>query len=209
PWSRVGDRVLDELDRPAGARDLCGAHRGHEDVPIGLLWCFGWCSGLAGLLLFRPGNGHLPDVCPRRRVTRDLRESKPAGFHGPPFENSKCGPTVTNHDPYSLPFSGTVVTSVSRECSITVNRQVLVPVWWCGESFWPGSKVTSTAVALAVFPSSFSMMSRWESWVTFTALSWSWSSANVTATPTPMPAASVNRVRIMIISLTALAPSCW
>ena len=42
------------------------------------------------------------------------------------------------------------------------------PVWRCGESFWPGSKVTSTTVALAAFPSSFSMMSRWESWVTFT-----------------------------------------
>jgi hypothetical protein len=70
-----------------------------------------------------------------------------------------------------------------------------VPVWWCGESFWPGSKVTSTTVALAAFPSSFSMMSRRESWVTFTALWWSWSAANVTATPTPMPAASVNKVR--------------
>src|SRR5262245_39347970 len=60
--------------------------------------------------------------------------------------------------------------------------------------------VTSFTVALASFPSSFSMMSHWDSWVTFTALWWSWSAANVTATPTPTPAASVNKIRIMVIS---------
>ena len=33
PWSRVGDRALDELEGPAGARDLGDTHRGHEDSP--------------------------------------------------------------------------------------------------------------------------------------------------------------------------------
>src|SRR5438270_5049072 len=47
PWSRVGDRALDELEGPPGARDLGDTHRGHEDVPICLLWCNGWCHGLA------------------------------------------------------------------------------------------------------------------------------------------------------------------
>jgi len=42
------------------------------------------------------------------------------------------------------------------------------PAWRCGESFWLGSKVNSTTVALAAFPSIFSMISRWDSWVTFT-----------------------------------------
>src|SRR3954453_22600767 len=38
-----------------------------------------------GLLFVRLGNGHLPGVRPRRRVTRARREPKSAGFHGPPF----------------------------------------------------------------------------------------------------------------------------
>src|SRR5262249_7214668 len=49
PWSRVGDRALDELEGPAGARDLGDTHRGLEDVHIGRLWCYGWCYGLAGI----------------------------------------------------------------------------------------------------------------------------------------------------------------
>src|SRR5262249_17689096 len=79
-----------------------------------------------GLLFVRLGNGHLPGVRPRRRVTRARREPKSAGFHAPPFGSSKCGRTVTSHHPYSLPFSGTVVSLVSRECRITARRRVLV-----------------------------------------------------------------------------------
>src|SRR5262249_43557871 len=62
PWSRVGDRALDELEGPAGARDLGDTHRGLEDVHIGLLWCYGWCYGLAGMLESRP-----PVGTPRRQ----------------------------------------------------------------------------------------------------------------------------------------------
>src|SRR5262249_43782903 len=43
PWSRVGDRALDELEGPAGARDLGDTHRGHEIPP--------------GLSVFRLGQG--------------------------------------------------------------------------------------------------------------------------------------------------------
>src|SRR5262249_39291585 len=57
-------------------------------------------------------------------VTRARREPKSAG--GPPFGSSKCSRTVTSHDPYSLPFSRTVVSLVSRECRITARRRVLV-----------------------------------------------------------------------------------
>src|SRR5262249_20332744 len=49
PWSRVGDRALDELEGPAGARDLGDTHRGLEDVHIGLLSCYAWCYGLVGI----------------------------------------------------------------------------------------------------------------------------------------------------------------
>ena len=59
-----------------------------------------------------------------RRVTRARREPKSAGFHGPPFGSSKCGRTVTSHDPYSLPFSGTVTSLASRGCRITARRRV-------------------------------------------------------------------------------------
>src|SRR5215831_14696866 len=37
PWSRVGDRAPDDLEGPAGARDLGDTHRVLEDVHIGLL----------------------------------------------------------------------------------------------------------------------------------------------------------------------------
>jgi SRSO17 transposase len=53
------------------------------------------------------------------------REPKSVGFHGPPFGSSKCSRTVTSHDPYSLPISGTVVSLVSRGCRITARRRVL------------------------------------------------------------------------------------
>src|SRR5262245_38807237 len=43
PWSRVGDRALDELEGTARTADLPGTHRGLEDFHIGLLWCYGWC----------------------------------------------------------------------------------------------------------------------------------------------------------------------
>src|SRR4051794_36882311 len=49
PWSRVGDRALDEFEGPAGAGDLRGAHVRHGRTPLGLLWCYGWCYGLAGI----------------------------------------------------------------------------------------------------------------------------------------------------------------
>src|SRR5262249_20531743 len=55
PRSRGGDRALDELDRPAGAGDLGHRHRGHEDTPIGLLGCYGWCCCLAGITVCSPG----------------------------------------------------------------------------------------------------------------------------------------------------------
>src|SRR5262249_48968950 len=55
PWSRVGDRRLDELEGPAGARDLGDTHRGLEDVHIGRLWCYGWCYGLAGITVCSAG----------------------------------------------------------------------------------------------------------------------------------------------------------
>src|SRR5262249_46314879 len=55
PWSRVGDRALDELEGPAGARDLGDTHRGHAEVHIGLLWCYGWCYGLAGITVCSAG----------------------------------------------------------------------------------------------------------------------------------------------------------
>src|SRR3954463_3686411 len=77
-----------------------------------------------GLLFVRLGNGHLPGVRPRRRATRARREPESAGFHGPPFGSSKCGRTVTRHDPYSLPFSGTVVSLASRGSRITARRRV-------------------------------------------------------------------------------------
>src|SRR3954468_20528310 len=77
-----------------------------------------------GLLFVRLGNGHLPGVRPRRRVTRARRPPESAGFHGPPFGSSKCGRTVTSHDPYSLPFSGTVVSLASRGYRITARRRV-------------------------------------------------------------------------------------
>src|SRR5262245_45917877 len=79
-----------------------------------------------GLLLLRLGNGHLLGGHPRRRVTRARRGPESDGFQGPPFGSSKCSRTVTTHDPYSLPFSGTVVSLVSRECRITARRRVLV-----------------------------------------------------------------------------------
>src|SRR5262249_7307471 len=79
-----------------------------------------------GLLFVRLGNGHLPGVRPRRRVTRARREPKSAGFHGPPFGSSKCSRTVTSHNPYSLPFSRTVASLVSLGCRITARRRVLV-----------------------------------------------------------------------------------
>src|SRR3954465_2956287 len=78
-----------------------------------------------GSLFVRPGHGHVPGVRPRRRVTRARREPKSAGFHGPPFGSSKCRRTVTSHDPYSLPVSGTVVSLVSRGCRIPARRRVL------------------------------------------------------------------------------------
>src|SRR5262245_35474195 len=78
-----------------------------------------------GLLFFRLGNGDLPDVRPRSRVTRTRRGPDSDGFHGPPFGSSKCSRTVTTHDPYSLPFSGTVVSLVSRGCRTTARRRVL------------------------------------------------------------------------------------
>jgi hypothetical protein len=40
------------------------------------------------------------------------------------------------------------------------------PGWRCAASTWPGASVTSTIVAFAFFPSSFSMMSFWESSLT-------------------------------------------
>src|SRR5262249_600345 len=67
-------------------------------------------TGSPGLLFVRLGNGHLPGVRPRRRVTRARREPKSPGFHGPPF----------------LTFSGTVVSLVSRGCRITARRRALV-----------------------------------------------------------------------------------
>src|SRR3954453_8844240 len=74
-------------------------------------------SGEFATLLARPSrwraaDDSLPGVRPRRRVTRARREPKSAGFHGPPFGSLKCGRTVTSHDPYSLPFSGTVASLV-------------------------------------------------------------------------------------------------
>src|SRR5579864_1864531 len=45
-----------------------------------------------GLLFVRLGNGHLPAVRPRRRVTRARCEPKSAGFHGPPFGSSDVQP---------------------------------------------------------------------------------------------------------------------
>jgi hypothetical protein len=40
------------------------------------------------------------------------------------------------------------------------------PGWRCAASTWPGASVTSTIVAFAFFPSSFSMISFWESTLT-------------------------------------------
>src|SRR5262245_52746892 len=81
-----------------------------------------------GLHFLRLGNGHLLGVRPRRRVTRARSGPESDGFHGPPFGSSKCSQTVTTHDPYSVPFSGTVVSLVSRECRTTARRRVRVLV---------------------------------------------------------------------------------
>src|SRR5262249_38874455 len=126
PWSRVGDRSLDELEGPAGARDLGDTHRGHEDVLSVACGVTVAVTVSPGLLFVRLGNGHLPGVRPRGGWTGARREPKSAGFHGPPFGSSKCGRTVTSHDPYSLPFSGTVTSLASRGCRITARRRVLV-----------------------------------------------------------------------------------
>src|SRR4051794_33453020 len=77
-----------------------------------------------GLLFVRLGNGHLPGVRPRRRVTRARRGPEAAGFHGPPFGSWKCGGTATSHDPYSLPFSGSVVSLASRGCRISARTRI-------------------------------------------------------------------------------------
>src|SRR5262245_33149721 len=79
-----------------------------------------------GLLFRRLGNGHLPDVRPRRRVTRARRGPESDGFHGPPFGNSKCSRTVTSDDPYCLPFSRIVGSLTSWGCKVTATRRVRV-----------------------------------------------------------------------------------
>ena len=75
-----------------------------------------------------------------------------------------------------------------------------------GESFWPGSKVTSTTVALAAFPSSFSMMSRWDSWVTFTwpfPVCWA---RVIPPTPMTVQTARARNVRYMTTKLFICEP---
>src|SRR5262249_14278463 len=106
----------------------CGflADGGLEDAHIGLLWCYGWCYGLAGITVCSAG-----EWSPAWRASSKASDSGPpraqvGWFHGPPFGSSKCGRTVTSHDPYSLPFSGTVTSLASRGCRITARRRVLV-----------------------------------------------------------------------------------
>ena len=122
PWSRVGDRALDELEGPAGARDLGDTHRGHEDAPIGLLGCY----GLAGIT-----------VCSAGEWSPAWRASSKASDSGPPraqvgwfswtalreFEVQPNG-----YEPRSLFLAllRDCRSLVSRECRITARRRVLV-----------------------------------------------------------------------------------
>src|SRR5262249_3164716 len=78
PWSRVGYRALDDLEGPAGAKDLGAPHRGHGDVLSVSCGATVSVPVSRGLLFVRLGNGHLPGVRPRRRVTRARREPKSA-----------------------------------------------------------------------------------------------------------------------------------
>src|SRR5262249_53189351 len=52
---------------------LHGTHRGLEDVHIGLLWCYGWCNGLAGIT-----------VCSAGEWSPAWRASSKASDSGPP-----------------------------------------------------------------------------------------------------------------------------
>src|SRR3954471_8890274 len=83
--------------------------------------------------------------------------------------------------------------SSSRACSYSPSRTYpnTGPAWRCGTTDPPGSISTSSTVALASFPSSFSTMSRRESWVT---LAPPFSSCRAKAIP-PTPTAQTANAR--------------
>src|SRR5262245_8960997 len=79
------------------------------------------------------------------------------------------------------------------------------PGWRCGLPAWPGPSVTSTTVAFASLPTSFSLTSRAERTFTASAFSRSWASATP---PTPAPTASASRIRTIILCSSKLGASC-
>src|SRR5262249_42461842 len=100
PWSRVGDRALDELEGPAGARDLGDTHRGpelrhpHRPQPcwvVGRVVLFVLCgfsggfSVPAGFTVFSGGEGPLLWGAPSRGGAWAPPRAQVGWFSGAPL----------------------------------------------------------------------------------------------------------------------------
>ena len=84
---------------------------------------------------------------------------------------------------------------ITNHTADIIQYPIADPGWRCGTPDRPGSIVTSTTVATASLPSSFSLMSVVERTFTFSPSSWCWCDAFNAPAPSAIPAASVSSAR--------------
>jgi Alpha amylase, catalytic domain len=88
---------------------------------------------------------------------------------------------------------------ITNHTADIIQYPIADPGWRCGTPDRPGSIVTSTTVATASLPSSFSLMSVVERTFTFSPSSWCWCDAFNAPAPSAIPAASVSSARNVVV----------